>query len=319
MNDRRIPVCLLGGLLVALAMSLLGGCEDPKPDPAPAPEAPTGLTMTRLSDFLEMTLSQSDAHRAILAGGPNRVVIRRTPRQEVYVNGRRLGITPHVVAVKDMLVIDFASGEAIADALPKKSSRTNPWVTINDKPVKPLVVIDPAHGGVDAGSVAAGLWMEKKITFAVATEIARLLRAKGIDVELTREGDVYRSVNTRSEWIRGQQPALVLTLHTDMGTTGGAVYFPRRCDEGSMSYEFAASLAKRLGHTGSVKPNNPTQHTYHGTLVEKVAVTAALVDLGSSRNEQDATRLANDQQRKLAAKAIAAAIAAHLAANDDTL
>ena len=314
MNDRRIPVCVLGVLLVACGMSVLGGCEDPAAQ-TPAPAVPKGLTMTQLADSLDMTLVQSDGNRAILAAGVNRVVIRRTPREEIYVNGRKLKVATHVLVAKEMLVVDFAVSDAIRAALPKASSCTDPWVTISDKPTKPLVVLDPAHGGVDAGSVCAGLWMEKKVTLGVATEIAKLLRARGIDVEMTRDGDVYRSVNTRSEWIRGRQPALVLTLHTDMGTTGGAVYFPRRCDEGSTSYEFAASLAKRLGHTGSAKPNDPTQHTYHGTLIEKVSATAALVDLGSSRDEQDAARLASGPQRILIAKTIAAAIAAHLAAD----
>ncbi len=45
---------------------------------------------------------------------------------------------------------------------------------------------------------------------------------------------------------------------------------------------------------------------------EPKSETAALVDLGSSRNEQDASRLSSEQQHALIAKAIAA----HLAASE---
>ncbi|MBT3278947.1 MAG: N-acetylmuramoyl-L-alanine amidase [Phycisphaerales bacterium] len=316
MHYSRISVCLVWCLIGVSLVGGMAGCEDPVAD-LPATPTSTGMTMIQLANLLSMTLSESDANRAVLVGGANRVVIRRTPLPRVFVNGQRVVAAGAISDRNGMLTVGFALSDAIRETLPKESAMTDPWVSISDKPTQPLVVLDPAHGGVDAGSVAPGLWMEKQVTLAIAMEAAKLLRTKQVDVLLTRNGDVYRSINTRGEWIRARQPALVVTLHTNMGTAGGAVYYPRRCDDDSPSYFLAANLAKRLGHTSAARVNDPAQHTYHGTLIEKVSPAAALIDLGSSRDEADATRLGSSQGKLAAAKAITDAIAAYLAADDN--
>jgi len=60
-------------------------------------------------------------------------------------------------------------------------------------PPKPVVVLDPGHGGPDPGATHAfpglGLLMEKKITLDVALRVQRILEAKGVQVILTRSSD----------------------------------------------------------------------------------------------------------------------------------
>ncbi|HEY4059226.1 MAG TPA: N-acetylmuramoyl-L-alanine amidase, partial [Kofleriaceae bacterium] len=58
-----------------------------------------------------------------------------------------------------------------------------------------LVVIDPGHGGSNAGTHAPARspgvapLHEKELTLAIANQVADRLRAHGITVEMTRTGD----------------------------------------------------------------------------------------------------------------------------------
>jgi len=52
-----------------------------------------------------------------------------------------------------------------------------------------LIVIDPGHGGGDAGAAHNGL-VEKNLTFDIAQRLRALLVAQGWTVRMTRDGDV---------------------------------------------------------------------------------------------------------------------------------
>ncbi len=60
-------------------------------------------------------------------------------------------------------------------------------------PPRPVVVLDPGHGGPDPGAThvfpGLGLLMEKTITLDVALRVKRILEAKGVRVVLTRATD----------------------------------------------------------------------------------------------------------------------------------
>ncbi len=58
----------------------------------------------------------------------------------------------------------------------------------SEAPRRPVVVLDPGHGGTDVGAMAHGV-TEKHSNLAMALRIKALLEAAGIDVVLTRESD----------------------------------------------------------------------------------------------------------------------------------
>ena len=57
------------------------------------------------------------------------------------------------------------------------------------------IVIDPGHGGNDAGAIGPTGVMEKNVTLNVALELKRLLEAEGAQVIMTRETD--RTVSSK--------------------------------------------------------------------------------------------------------------------------
>lgn len=63
-------------------------------------------------------------------------------------------------------------------------------MTQNDPLTVPIFVLDPGHGGEDAGAVAENGALEKNLNLEMALLVADILRACGHRVLLTREKDV---------------------------------------------------------------------------------------------------------------------------------
>ncbi|MDX8446697.1 N-acetylmuramoyl-L-alanine amidase [Mesorhizobium captivum] len=91
------------------------------------------------------------------------------------------------------------------------------------------VVIDPGHGGVDGGAESAGGTVEKNVTLAFATELLGKLAAVGkYDVYMTRENDVYLTLDDRVRIARQHEADLLISIHADTiavkGLRGATVY-----------------------------------------------------------------------------------------------
>ncbi len=85
-----------------------------------------------------------------------------------------------------------------------------------------VVVLDPAHGGADAGVQAGGL-LEKDVTLALARALApELERRLGARVVLTRTDDRALTVEARAEAANRAHADLVLVLHVDGAPTPAA-------------------------------------------------------------------------------------------------
>ena len=81
---------------------------------------------------------------------------------------------------------------------------------------KPVVVIDPGHGGVDPGAISASNLPEKSIVLAVAKQLqAALAKTGAYDVKLTRTDDVFVSLDRRLEFSYENNADLFISLHAD--------------------------------------------------------------------------------------------------------
>lgn len=84
-------------------------------------------------------------------------------------------------------------------------------------PGRPIVLIDPGHGGHDPGaSSVSGSAQEKTLALALATELRTLLVERGrVRVALTRRDDRYLTLEQRSDIARRLGAALFVSLHMD--------------------------------------------------------------------------------------------------------
>jgi N-acetylmuramoyl-L-alanine amidase len=85
-----------------------------------------------------------------------------------------------------------------------------------------VVVIDPGHGGVDPGAEREGL-SEKELMLSIARALREdLLRTGDVDVVLTRDEDVFVSLQSRVAIAHQAGGDLFVSLHADALSQGGA-------------------------------------------------------------------------------------------------
>ncbi|MCF8495916.1 MAG: N-acetylmuramoyl-L-alanine amidase [Alphaproteobacteria bacterium] len=94
---------------------------------------------------------------------------------------------------------------------------------------KPLVVIDPGHGGVDPGASGPGNIHEKTIVLALGKELAAQLESSGeYRVLMTRDRDEFVKLRDRVTFARTHGADLFVSIHADSihknEVTGASVY-----------------------------------------------------------------------------------------------
>lgn len=83
-----------------------------------------------------------------------------------------------------------------------------------------FVVIDPGHGGKDPGAISYGI-MEKNITLDVSRYLLEFLRkrTKGIQLKLTRKGDVFVELSKRTEiankMLKSKKNGIFISIHVN--------------------------------------------------------------------------------------------------------
>lgn len=113
-------------------------------------------------------------------------------------------------------------------------------------PPRPLVVLDPGHGGKDPGAIGVSGTYEKHVAFAAAGELRRQLEASGrVRAELTRARDVFIPLQDRVGRAQRRGAALFVSLHADAlpdhGVRGASAYTL----SGTASDAQTAALARR--------------------------------------------------------------------------
>lgn len=91
----------------------------------------------------------------------------------------------------------------------------------NERPVqftgeKPLVIIDPGHGGQDPGAIGAGKIYEKHIVLALAKQLEKQLLESGkYRVKMTRSSDVFVRLKDRVKFARDHHGDIFISIHAD--------------------------------------------------------------------------------------------------------
>jgi N-acetylmuramoyl-L-alanine amidase len=95
---------------------------------------------------------------------------------------------------------------------------------------RPMVVIDPGHGGIDAGAQGKKSVIEKDVVFGFSRELKAHLEATGrYRVTMTRNSDVFVPLANRVKIARDAGADLFISIHADTisdtaGVSGATVY-----------------------------------------------------------------------------------------------
>lgn len=233
----------------------------------------------------------------------------------------------------------------VRDVRPAKAS-----ARVSGASDRPVVVIDPGHGGKDPGARAIVGGVEKEITLAAALTLKSLLEADGrYKVHLTRDTDTYVALDDRVSLARDWGADLFISLHADAAgsasVAGASVYTisargERRIDAeaGKNNWKIPIEdgtpervsgiledLVKRETRTRSAEfaelllpelaaagPVLRGTHRNAGFYVLLAPdVPAVLLELGFLTNEADAKRLSSERGRNAAVTAIKRGIDAY--------
>lgn len=195
---------------------------------------------------------------------------------------------------------------------------------------RPVIVIDPGHGGMDGGAVDAAGTAEKDLTLAIAGALAEEMAGYPVDVIMTRDSDqaLYtddgRTVREkkredllrRREIIEEAGAELAVSIHLnsfpqDESVYGAQVFYPKdhkgRTDVPGgerTSAEYAEKVQKALeiniddGRTREVMTKDDI------LLFKNINTNIILVECGFLSNPAEAEKLRTAEYQRLLARAI---------------
>ena len=176
--------------------------------------------------------------------------------------------------------------------------------------LRPLIIIDPGHGGRDPGA-AYGIH-EKTVNLQLALALEQRLHDLDIDTAITRDRDVYLSLPDRARYpAKFSGPKLFVSLHYNAHQREGAngiETFYHSVASRSLAMRIQSSLIRSTRATN----RGFKQRRNLGVLRTNKADLAVLVEGGFLSNRSERQRIAHPGYRDLQARAIAEAIAGYV-------
>lgn len=153
----------------------------------------------------------ADRSRVVIElAGPARVAeVATTPRAD----------GAHLLTIR-LAPIDAAvfAAAVAADAQAFREASLRPALDPSPAPGdgRPTIVIDPGHGGIDPGAVAAGGVHEADVVLAFSRRLRERLEESGrFRVLMTRDADVFVALTERVAFARRAQADLFVSIHAD--------------------------------------------------------------------------------------------------------
>ena len=175
------------------------------------------------------------------------------------------------------------------------------------------VFIDPGHGGSDPGALGFG-YRESNINLQVAKKVESKLKAKGIDVKMSRNSDVFYSLSERAEMANNYGADAFVSIHQNSASTASAngieTYYNRNSVEDKpLSNDIQKQVISQTGAS-----NRGVKNAGFAVLV-KTKMISALVECGFITNETEAKNISNSAYQDKLATGIANGIELHLKKN----
>ena len=142
---------------------------------------------------------------------------------------REFVLAPKAKDERHRIVLDLDPTTLDAFAKAANAEQSGPKPVAQQVSRKPLIVIDPGHGGKDPGASSKKGVREKDIVLEAAKALREeLLASQRYDVALTRSTDVFIELEDRVTKARKLGADLFIALHADAGskseTSGASVY-----------------------------------------------------------------------------------------------
>jgi N-acetylmuramoyl-L-alanine amidase len=161
-----------------------------------------------------------------------------------------------------------------------------------DSPRK-VIVLDPGHGGIDAGTTGVDGSKEKDVVLDEARRLAKALAARGYTVHLTRDSDIYIPLRQRVSIARGYDADLFISLHADSN--------PNAAMAGASVYTLSERGSDREAAALAAKENRSDIVAGVDLKGQDQTVSHILIDLAQRQTINRSVRFADGLVRQLAA------------------
>lgn len=184
-----------------------------------------------------------------------------------------------------------------------------PWISNG------VVLIDPGHGGRDPGAIGTKGTREKHIVLSVSQSLAAELAKKGYTVHMTRDKDVFITLDGRVAHASKLSPDLFVSIHADAAgnrsAKGMTIFVPRRSDDYTDSLR-ACKLVESYASRVVTENRGVRKHDINLRVLEKTSCPAMLIEVGFLSNPAEERNLNKAAYRKNLARAIARGVDEYL-------
>ncbi len=187
---------------------------------------------------------------------------------------------------------------------------------------RPMVVIDPGHGGKDSGTVGVNGVAEKDVALSVAKKLKQLLEKQGIAVRLTREQDKFVQLDDRTSLANKDNCAVFVSLHANSSSRESASGIETYFSEGSLlkqpndKRDKESKILALDVHDCLLKTTKAEDRKVRKEVSQVLlgpVHPSILVELGFMSNMQEVKKLSNSKYQDKLAEGLAKGISKYLA------
>lgn len=195
--------------------------------------------------------------------------------------------------------------------LTKKEGGISSSPKYTDSKNKNIIVLDAGHGGKDCGALRGDI-LEKTITLDVCKKLQNILTKKGYKVYMTRTDDTYVSLEDRTLFTEGINPAAFVSVHVNAcnaeSPNGIETHYYNE-----NSIELADAVHKNL-----IKHINTTNRGLFRSrfyVINHTTAPAILVEIGFISNDKERKELTTPQRQQATVEGIAEGIIEYIKNN----
>ncbi|HEY9577635.1 MAG TPA: N-acetylmuramoyl-L-alanine amidase [Pseudobacillus sp.] len=197
-------------------------------------------------------------------------------------SGQQAYVASWVVSVNGEAASESSSAEPTVNRTPGLQGKT--------------IILDPGHGGIDAGTTGIQGTFEKFITLKTADRLYHKLRQAGANVILTRSDDQYVSLPSRVATARYHRADAFISLHYDsthqIGANGFTTYYYHNNHK-----QLAKNVNGKLEQSLPMKNRGVRRGDYY--VLRENSQPAILLELGYLSNPQEATAVVTNPYQEL--------------------
>ncbi len=274
----------------------------------------------RLSPRAEQAIKSIPGMEVAVEAAGNQVTLIWRPSQEVRVIGIQ-EVSPQLLAVQ--LLPAAAQTQTLSPLArwlnrrpntPRAPRPVNPNANLpRPAPGRPVVVIDPGHGGPDPGAIGIGGLREKDIVIDISRQVVALLEQQGVQVVITRNADVDLGLEPRVVLARRVNASVFVSIHAN------AISLSRPDINGIETYYFhgasyglAQELHRAMVRASGAPDRGVRQARFYVIRNTPADMPSVLLETGFVTGGRDAPRLASAEGRRALAQAIAQGILRYL-------